>query len=150
MSHFHGWSGFSCMADDNVCRKLMGGTALGANIVMILMIIVWSGGLSTLAFLCLKRTGMLRIDEECEAVGMDSRHHSPPKAGVCWGFLGECGGSGSLDSWAGLQKYFGWFCCVKCKPFSWYQKKQHTIKHDKTPEESNILYKYTVLCTNQG
>ena len=44
------------------------------------MIIVWAGFLSGISFFVLKRTRMLRISEEVEETGMDSHHHSPPKA----------------------------------------------------------------------
>ena len=44
------------------------------------MIIVWSGALSGIAFFLLKKFGALRISEEVEDSGMDSHHHSPPKA----------------------------------------------------------------------
>ena len=44
------------------------------------MIILWSGALSGITFFVLKRTGFLRISEEVEDAGMDSHHHSPPKA----------------------------------------------------------------------
>ena len=74
--HYHGWSGFGCMAgDDGECLKNVGGTAVGAQIVMILAIIAWAGTLSTLAFLALKFSGLLRIDEHIEKVGYDMHSH---------------------------------------------------------------------------
>ena len=45
-----------------------------------LMIILWAGSLSSIGFFVLKMTGLLRISEEVEEAGMDSHHHSPPKA----------------------------------------------------------------------
>ncbi|CAE7628187.1 AMT1-3 [Symbiodinium necroappetens] len=79
--HYHGWSGFGCMAgDDGACRKGLGGAAIGAQIVMILAIIAWAGTLSTLSFLVLKFSGLLRIGENIEKVGYDMHSHSPPKA----------------------------------------------------------------------
>ena len=45
-----------------------------------LVIILWAGALSGLAFFALKMTGLLRIDEYTEEVGMDVKQHSPPKA----------------------------------------------------------------------
>jgi len=80
LNYYHGWSGWSCMAANGSCRSNMGGTAIAANIVMILMIIVWAGLLSGVTFFLLKRTRMLRIDEDTEAMGIDMRSHSPPKA----------------------------------------------------------------------
>ena len=44
------------------------------------MIVLWSGTLSAIGFFALKKTGLLRISEEVEEAGMDSHHHSPPKA----------------------------------------------------------------------
>ena len=46
----------------------------------VLMIILWAGSLSSIGFFVLKKTGLLRISEEVEEAGMDSHHHSPPKA----------------------------------------------------------------------
>lgn len=81
MNHYHGWNGFDCMTDDaNVCRQNIGGTGVAANIILILMVIVWAGSFSFLAFFILKKTGLLRIDEETESTGLDIKHHSPPKA----------------------------------------------------------------------
>ena len=78
--HYHGWSGWDCMSSGIRCTKGIGGTAVGAQLIMILVIVLWSGSLSAMAFFALKKTGMLRISEEVEAAGMDSHHHSPPKA----------------------------------------------------------------------
>lgn len=80
--HYHGWSGWSCTpgSDGVSCKTGANGTGLGANVVMVLMIIVWAGLLSGISFFVLKRTRMLRISEEVEETGMDSHHHSPPKA----------------------------------------------------------------------
>jgi Amt family ammonium transporter len=80
--HFHGWSGFACvLADDGInCADDYFGKAFGAHIVMIIMIILWSGTLSGLTFFVLKMTGTLRIDEKTEDIGVDAAKHSPPKA----------------------------------------------------------------------
>ncbi|CAJ1393440.1 unnamed protein product [Effrenium voratum] len=80
IDNYHGWSGWDCMAANGSCRPGIGGTAIGAQLIMIIMIIVWAGGLSSIAFFLLKLTGTLRISEDVEEVGMDSKHHSPPKA----------------------------------------------------------------------
>jgi len=58
----------------------IGGTAIAAQLIMVLVIILWAGALSGLAFFALKMTGLLRIDEYTEEVGMDVKQHSPPKA----------------------------------------------------------------------
>ena len=81
--HYHGWSGFGCkpVSDtDSTCMTGIGGTAIAAQLIMVLVIILWAGTLSGLAFFALKMTGLLRIDEYTEEVGMDVKQHSPPKA----------------------------------------------------------------------
>jgi len=81
MDHYHGWSGFSCMTDDDGnCQTGIGGQAIGAQVILILAVIVWSGTLSGITFFLLMRFGHLRIDEETEEIGLDQKHHSPSKA----------------------------------------------------------------------
>jgi len=81
VDHYHGWSGWGCMAEtDGSCKTGIAGAAIGAQFILILMVILWSGFLSSLVFLVLKLFESLRISEEIEAVGMDEHHHSPPKA----------------------------------------------------------------------
>eukprot|EP00439_Symbiodinium_sp_Y106_P060873 s2896_g9.t1 len=83
VDHYHGWSGFGCkpVSDtDSTCMTGIGGTAIAAQLIMVLVIILWAGALSGLAFFALKMTGLLRIDEYTEEVGMDVKQHSPPKA----------------------------------------------------------------------
>mmetsp|Transcript_11349 Transcript_11349/g.19171 ORF Transcript_11349/g.19171 Transcript_11349/m.19171 type:complete len:534 (-) Transcript_11349:357-1958(-) len=81
IDNYHGWSGFGCMEnDDGGCKRGIGGPAIGAQFIMVLMIILWAGSLSSIGFFLLKMTGLLRISEEVEEAGMDSHHHSPPKA----------------------------------------------------------------------
>eukprot|EP00438_Fugacium_kawagutii_P032327 Skav226344 [mRNA] locus=scaffold2980:133568:135135:- [translate_table: standard] len=58
------------------------GTVIGANILMIIGIITWSGISSTVTFTLIKWCGGLRIDEETEKMGMDAKSHSPAKAYV--------------------------------------------------------------------
>eukprot|EP00439_Symbiodinium_sp_Y106_P005318 s8330_g1.t1 len=79
--HYHGWSGFGCMTgDDGACSKGIGGSAIAAQLVMIVAIIAWAGTLSTLSFLALRFSGLLRIDDHTEKIGYDMHSHSPPKA----------------------------------------------------------------------
>eukprot|EP00490_Sorites_sp_Unknown_P000494 CAMPEP_0114664548 /NCGR_PEP_ID=MMETSP0191-20121206/29017_1 /TAXON_ID=126664 /ORGANISM="Sorites sp." /LENGTH=527 /DNA_ID=CAMNT_0001906999 /DNA_START=42 /DNA_END=1625 /DNA_ORIENTATION=+ len=80
IDHFHGWSGFGCMENDDGCRTGIGGPAIGAQFIMVLMIILWSGSLASISFFILKVTGLLRYGEDVEETGIDSHHHSPPKA----------------------------------------------------------------------
>jgi Amt family ammonium transporter len=78
---FHGWSGFACMlADDGTCADDLVGDAFLAHLIMIGVIIAWSGVLSGLVFAVLRLTGMLRIDPDTEDMGMDAKKHSPSKA----------------------------------------------------------------------
>eukprot|EP00441_Pelagodinium_beii_P000482 CAMPEP_0197703992 /NCGR_PEP_ID=MMETSP1338-20131121/125717_1 /TAXON_ID=43686 ORGANISM="Pelagodinium beii, Strain RCC1491" /NCGR_SAMPLE_ID=MMETSP1338 /ASSEMBLY_ACC=CAM_ASM_000754 /LENGTH=592 /DNA_ID=CAMNT_0043287891 /DNA_START=61 /DNA_END=1840 /DNA_ORIENTATION=+ len=81
LDHFNGWSGWSCMQDgDGNCQTGIGGTAIAAQLILVISVVAWAGTLSGLAFFALKKTGMLRIDESTEDAGMDFRQHSPPKA----------------------------------------------------------------------
>ena len=81
IDHYHGWSGFGCMEnDDGSCKTGIGGSAIAAQFIMILVIVLWSGCFAALAFSVLKMTGLLRYSEHVEEVGIDSHHHSPPKA----------------------------------------------------------------------
>merc|ERR1712048_739293 len=77
----HGWSGFSCKTrDDGTCIPDGWAQLLAANIVEILMITLWVGGLSAIIFIPLRRAGLLRADSELQDKGMDSQKHSPTKA----------------------------------------------------------------------
>merc|ERR1719221_530694 len=81
MDTFHGWSGFSCMQDENGnCQEGIWGSVFAVQIVLCLTVIAWSGTLSGLTFFALMKTGKLRIDEETEAAGVDAKKHSPGKA----------------------------------------------------------------------
>ena len=39
IDNYHGWSGWDCMAANGSCRPGIGGTAIGAQLIMIIMII---------------------------------------------------------------------------------------------------------------
>lgn len=81
LDHVHGWSGFSCMTDDDGnCQTGIWGSFFATQIVMCIAICLWSGGLSGITFFALMKTGQLRVDEETEMQGMDAAHHSPSKA----------------------------------------------------------------------
>lgn len=82
LDHFNGWGGFGCVQNEEETGCMEGAwpKAVGANIVLVLMVILWSGGLSGIAFLALHLTGLLRITEDTEEKGMDAKQHSPPKA----------------------------------------------------------------------
>ncbi|CAE7224052.1 AMT1-1 [Symbiodinium sp. CCMP2592] len=80
IDQYHGWSGWGCVTEGTACKTGLGGDAIGAQFALIGMVILWSGALSTIAFLVLKLTGLLRISEEVEEVGIDCKSHSPAKA----------------------------------------------------------------------
>ena len=80
MNHYHAWSGWGCMQEADECRTGINGAGIAANCIMVLSIVAWAGTLSGISFFLLKKTGLLRISEEVEEAGMDSHHHSPPKA----------------------------------------------------------------------
>jgi len=78
---YHGWSGFSCMTnEDGTCQTGIGGKALGVQFGAAFIIILWSGGISAITFFALLKTGKLRVTEDVEDAGMDKAHHSPSKA----------------------------------------------------------------------
>jgi len=81
--HVNGWSGWSCLRDPNDATECLDGAwggMFGANILEIVMITVWVGGLSAIIFLILRLAGFLRASDELQEAGMDTAKHSPPKA----------------------------------------------------------------------
>jgi len=51
------------------------GAVLGAELVALIIEIIWVGGTSTILFGTLKMTGMLRVSQEVEVAGLDSSKH---------------------------------------------------------------------------
>jgi len=51
------------------------GAAIGAEIVALIIEILWVGGMSSILFGSLKLTGMLRVSKEVEEAGLDSSKH---------------------------------------------------------------------------
>jgi len=90
--HTHGWSGFDCVRgeDGSTCLDGGNGLMLAANIVEIVCIALWSGGLSFLIFAPLRFSGLLRLDEQTQDLGNDASHHSPRQA-----YDGVVAGSGA-------------------------------------------------------
>jgi len=77
----HGWSGFSCKTrDDGSCIPDGWSQLIAANIVEIIVITAWVGGLSALIFIPLRLAGLLRAEPELQEAGMDAEKHSPSKA----------------------------------------------------------------------
>merc|ERR1711862_834781 len=82
----NGWNGFSCYTDeDGACLKGAGGHLIGNNIVEVLVIIAWVGGLTALVMLPLRIGGLLRASDDIQEAGMDESKHSPSKAYVISG-----------------------------------------------------------------
>jgi len=80
MDYAHGWSGWSCYADDDGnCRSGAWGQTFAANVVEIIAIIAWTGFFTTAILLPMRLAGILRVSDEKQAVGMDAKH-SPSKA----------------------------------------------------------------------
>ena len=52
-----------------------GGDFLGANIFLIVMILVWIGLTMALVFFVLRAAGMARVSEEVEIAGLDASKH---------------------------------------------------------------------------
>merc|ERR1719298_23280 len=67
----HGWGGFSATSwsEDGETKYMTTGDAFAANMVEVLFVIVWSGGLSSLLFGVMKVVGILRIPPEIEESG---------------------------------------------------------------------------------
>lgn len=77
--HVHGWSGWDCMRDDNgECLKGAGGQLVAANLVEVISICAWVGGLSALIFLPLRLLGLLKASDEDQDQGMDKVHCPQP------------------------------------------------------------------------
>merc|ERR1719159_314723 len=75
----HGWGGFSATSytEDGETKYMTTSDALVANVMEIVFVIGWSGGLSLLILGALKAAKLLRIDETTESLGMDSECASP-------------------------------------------------------------------------
>jgi len=82
MNNYHGWKGWKCYqnAEGTGCMQGAGGKGLLAQLVMVICVVLWSGTWATAAFVTLKKTGLLRVSADVEAVGIDTASHSPPKA----------------------------------------------------------------------
>jgi Amt family ammonium transporter len=78
----HGWNGFDCVKDKDglSCKSGAWGEQMVANIVMILAIVGWTVGLSTVVFLPLRLVGVLRSPDSIQDQGQDAAKHSPMKA----------------------------------------------------------------------
>jgi Amt family ammonium transporter len=76
----HGWNGFTCYKDNLNCKSGAWGEQMVANIVMILAIVGWTVGVSTIVFLPLRLVGVLRSPDGIQDQGQDAAKHSPMKA----------------------------------------------------------------------
>lgn len=78
----NGWSGFTCVTGDDGCDPDGWAKTLAANIVEIIMVILWSGGLSCIVFGSLRSIGWLRESDEAQEIGADEAKHSQAQAYV--------------------------------------------------------------------
>jgi len=81
MDSVNGWSGWDCLRDDDKnCVSGVWAGMFGANVLEVLMILLWVGGLSLLMFVPLRMAGLLRAADQVQESGNDAASHSPPKA----------------------------------------------------------------------
>jgi len=82
MDTYHGWNAWKCYqnAEETGCMSGAAGKGLLAQLVLVITVILWSGAWATIAFVLMKKTGLLRVSVEVEAAGIDTMSHSPPKA----------------------------------------------------------------------
>eukprot|EP00929_Paragymnodinium_shiwhaense_P118184 TRINITY_DN8_c0_g1_i3.p1 TRINITY_DN8_c0_g1~~TRINITY_DN8_c0_g1_i3.p1 ORF type:complete len:373 (+),score=71.34 TRINITY_DN8_c0_g1_i3:769-1887(+) len=80
------WGVFACGLFGNPDEGLggnglfYGGNQLGTQIVSVIVIMLWVGGISSAIFFALKTAGMLRLSDEFQDRGADLMEHTPPKA----------------------------------------------------------------------
>jgi len=81
MDQFHGWSGFSCVAgEDGECLQGAGADGIGANVLQIVLVSLWTIVWSLIIFLPLRFSGKLTVSDEIQLQGMDSAKHTPSGA----------------------------------------------------------------------
>merc|ERR1719409_1253217 len=82
----HGWGGFSATSwsEDGETKYMSTGDAFAANMVEVLFVLAWSGGLSSLLFGVMKVAGILRIPPEIEESGTDAECASPKAYNIKW------------------------------------------------------------------
>merc|ERR1712048_903099 len=68
------------LGDDGQCMEGAWAQLVVANLVEVVAICGWVGGLSALVFIPLRMLGLLRADDAVQETGMDSAKHSPSKA----------------------------------------------------------------------
>jgi Amt family ammonium transporter len=77
-NHANGWNGFDCYQDGNGnCKQGAWSAQLAANVVQIISIAVWVGGMSAIVFIPMRHFGLLRADDDLQMKGMDPVKHSP-------------------------------------------------------------------------
>eukprot|EP00403_Amphidinium_massartii_P030920 CAMPEP_0178406246 /NCGR_PEP_ID=MMETSP0689_2-20121128/18814_1 /TAXON_ID=160604 /ORGANISM="Amphidinium massartii, Strain CS-259" /LENGTH=544 /DNA_ID=CAMNT_0020027283 /DNA_START=67 /DNA_END=1701 /DNA_ORIENTATION=+ len=81
LDFFNGWSGFDCTRDsDGNCLSGAWTSALGAQVVGLICIILWVTFWSLLIMVPMRLAGVLRVPDEVQQAGMDVVKHSPTKA----------------------------------------------------------------------
>jgi len=78
----NGWSGFTCVTDDDGCDPNGWSKTFAANVVEIVMVVIWSGGLSGIVFANLRFLGLLRLGDDEQDRGADEQSHSQESAYV--------------------------------------------------------------------
>jgi Amt family ammonium transporter len=75
----HGWGGFSATSwsEDGETKYMTTSDAFVANLVEVVFVLIWSGGLSALIFGIMRMAGILRISTEVEELGTDHECASP-------------------------------------------------------------------------
>lgn len=74
---FNGWSGFSCIMDGDGCMEDAWVKSFAANVVEIVMVIVWSGGLSSIIMGSFYMAGWARVDPAEQKKGDGHKFESP-------------------------------------------------------------------------
>jgi len=73
-----GWNDFDSQKDDKGASITgVGDKLIAANILEIVMVILWVGGFSAHFNFPLRRTGILKAHTECPDEGLDEKKHSP-------------------------------------------------------------------------
>jgi Amt family ammonium transporter len=84
MNFYNGANGFTCVpaveGQATPCMESAWMEGFAANLLQILFICAWAGGISALFFLPMRFLGMLRMSDEMQDMGADAAKHSQDKA----------------------------------------------------------------------
>jgi Amt family ammonium transporter len=76
----HGWSGYSCVSDDDGCISGGWGQLFVANLLEIIAIAAWVAVWTAAILVPMRVAGILRAPVDLQGLGMDTMKHSPRKA----------------------------------------------------------------------